>query len=226
MSRTRIRPRCLWPVAMVVLASLASPSAGQLGSRPAADWIKNLERPERVAGLKIDEIIARLDLEAGDIVADLGAGPGVFSFPLAQAVGPTGTVYAVEIDQGFLDHINRRAKERGVGNVRTVLGEFADPKLPRRDVDLAFFHDVLHHVEDRAGYLRALASYMAPDGRIAVIELETAHPRSPHREQPDLQVTKARLAGWMKAAGFEPLQEFDLFEDKWFVLYGRSGAGK
>jgi ubiquinone/menaquinone biosynthesis C-methylase UbiE len=206
----------------ILLASLTGVSARQLSSRPADEWIKTLERPERVAGLKIDEIIARLDLEPGDTVADLGAGTGVFSLPLARAVGPSGTVYAVEIEQGLLDHIGNRAKESGVGNVRTVRGEFVDPKLPTRDVDLAFFHDVLHHVKDRAGYLRALASYLAPDGRIAVVELDAAHPRSPHREQAELQVTREQLAGWMNDAGLERLREINLFEDKWFVVYGKT----
>jgi ubiquinone/menaquinone biosynthesis C-methylase UbiE len=204
----------MWPTA----------SASQLASRPAEEWLKTLDRPERVAGLKIDEIVARLGIKPADVVADLGAGSGVFVPALARAVGPTGAVYAVDIEQGLVDHIARRAKEAGLANAHAVLGAFTDPKLPRRDLDLALFHDVLHHVQDRAGYLRALASYMAPGGRIAVVELDVTHPRTPHKADSSLHVTKDALAGWMKAIGFAKLQEFDLFEDKWFVIYGRAAG--
>lgn len=191
----------------------------QRSGRPAADWIVRLERPERVAGLNIDYIVSKLALKPGQTVADLGAGPGVFSMPFARAVAPGGKVYAVEIDQAFLDHIAMRTSEQKVANVKPVLGKFVDPALPARDVDLAFFHDVLHHIEDRAGYIKALGPYMKPTGRIAVIELPAT---GSHKDEPDLVVTKEQTKEWMAAAGFAPVEEFDgLTEGKWFVVYGR-----
>ena len=104
--------------------------AGQLASKPAPDWIATLERPERVAGLKIAYIISKLQLKPGEIVADIGAGPGVVSLPMAKAVAPGGKVYAEDIDQGFLDHIAIRAKEQNLRNVFPTLGTFTDPALP------------------------------------------------------------------------------------------------
>src|SRR5262245_39466069 len=89
--------------------AVADLSAHQLAGRPADDWSARLERPERVAGLKIDYIIASLALKPGQNVADIGAGPGVLSVPLAKAVGPSGKVYAVEIDKGYFDHITKKA---------------------------------------------------------------------------------------------------------------------
>ena len=112
-----------------------TPLPAQLASRPAPDWILRLERPERIAGLKIDYIIQKLELKPGQVVADLGAGPGVISLPMAKTVGPTGKVYAVDIDQAFIDHINMRAKEQHVANVTAVLGQFSDPVLPARGGD-------------------------------------------------------------------------------------------
>jgi ubiquinone/menaquinone biosynthesis C-methylase UbiE len=193
--------------------------AGQLSPRPTEEWIKRMERPERIAELKIDEIIAKLRLKPGDVVADIGAGPGVFSLRLAKAVSPGGKAYAVEIDQPFLDHINRRAMEQRVTNTVTVLGKHTDPNLPARDVDLAFFHDVLHHIEDRAGYLKNLASYIKSSGRIAVVDLDPV--RGSHRNDPKLRLTKDQVKTWMADAGFAPVEEFDLFDDKWFVVYAR-----
>jgi 2-polyprenyl-3-methyl-5-hydroxy-6-metoxy-1,4-benzoquinol methylase len=212
-----------WFVSVVAslgcIAALDGVAAGQLASRPAEDWMARLERPERVAGLKIDYIISKLEVKPGQVVADIGAGPGVISLPLAKAVSPGGKVYAVEIDQAFLDHIEKKAKEQNVGNVTTVLGKFGDPMLPSRDVDVVLFHDVLHHIEDRAGYLKAVAKYIKPTGRVAIIDLP---PTGSHKDEPSLIVTKEQVNGWMADAGFKPVQEFDgLSEGKWFVVYAR-----
>ena len=206
----------------VTAMATAAPLFAQLGSRPAEDWIARLERPERVAALKTAEVIDRLQIKPGDVVADLGAGAGAFAWPFAKAVG-TGIVYAVEVDKGYLPHLERRAKEQGLTNVKPLLGKFEDPMLPEK-VDLAFFHDVLHHIEKRAEYLKTVAGYLKPNGRIAVIELDATRPEASHRDQPDQQVTREQVDGWMTAAGLTKLNEFPLSEDKWFVVYGKGNA--
>jgi cyclopropane fatty-acyl-phospholipid synthase-like methyltransferase len=217
----RTYQRWIGATAALALALLggAAVSAGQLAGRPADEWTARLERPERVAGLKIDYIISSLGLKPGENVADIGAGPGIISVPMAKAVAPGGTVYAVEIDKDYFPHITQKAAAAHVTNVRTVLGGFTDPKLPARNIDVALFHDVLHHIEDRAGYLKAMAGYMKPGGRIAIVELP---PTGSHKDEPSLVVTKDQVKDWMAAAGFTPVQEFDgLNEGKWFVVYGR-----
>jgi cyclopropane fatty-acyl-phospholipid synthase-like methyltransferase len=217
----RTDPRWIAATAVFALALLGGGvvSAGQLASKPADDWTARLERPERIAGLHLDYIIASLGLKPGENVADIGAGPGIISVPMAKAVAPGGTVYAVEVDKGFFPHIMQRASAAHVSNVRTVLGAYTDPKLPAPDIDVALFHDVLHHIKDRAGYLKAMAGYMKPGGRIAIVELP---PNGSHKDDPSLVVTKAQVKEWMAAAGFKPVQEFDgLSDGKWFVVYGR-----
>ena len=92
----------------------------------------------------------------------------------------------MDIEQGLLDYINERDKEESISNVQTVLGEFDDPKLPARDIDLAFINDVLHHIEHRAQYLKALSAYIKSSGRIAIIEMDKTDPETPHRNQPQL----------------------------------------
>ena len=131
--------------------------AFQLGARPAADWIDRLERPERITGLKVPEVIGRLNLKPGVVIADLGAGTGVFAREFAKAVAPSGKVYAVDIDPELLTYIRDRAAKEKQANIQTVLGKFDDPAIPARDVDIAFFHDVFHHIEKRQEYLRALS---------------------------------------------------------------------
>src|SRR5919197_1132082 len=206
--------------AAVIVICAAQIATGQLSSRPAPEWIARLERPERVAGLKIDYIISKLELKPGQVVADIGAGPGVISLPMAKAVAPNGKVYAVDIDQAFIDHIAMRAKEQSIGNVQPILGKVTDPGLPARDVDVALFHDVLHHIKARAEYLKNTARYVKPGGRIAIVELDPK--TGSHRNEPELQITKDQAKNWLAADGFKPVQEFDgLTENKWFVVYAR-----
>lgn len=212
----------LQPAAVVIAAIAlwgASAPAAQIGSRPTEEWIKTLDGPARVAGMKIDEVVAALKLQPGQTVADIGAGTGLLEVPLAKAVGPRGRVYAVEIDAGFFPEIRKRTAAAQVTNVETVLGKFTDPALPVKSIDLALFHDVIHHVENRAAYLETLAGYLAPGGRIAVVDYEGG--KGPHSSQPELEVTREQLAAWMKNAGLAQVEDVKLFPDKYVLIFAR-----
>ncbi len=209
----------LWFLGTVILVALAEVSAVQLDSRSAEEWVKILEEEDRVSGLKIEEVMARLKLKPGDVVADIGAGTGIFSMPLARAVAPAGTVFAVEIDQKLLDYIDERSKREKVADVQTVLGEFADPKLPSREVDLAFFHNVLHHIEHRRQYLDALDSYLKSDGRVVVIDRIRGRPGADHGHHTEVHNASHQVKELMADAGFDLIEEFDLFEDKFFLVF-------
>jgi len=209
--------RLLVAVLGSALLAVTTPASAQLGSRPAEEWIKTLDGPARVAGMKIDEVVAALKLRPGKDVADIGAGTGLLEAPLAKAVGPRGRVYAVEIDAGFFPEIKKRAADAQVSNVETVLGKFTDPALPVKSIDVALFHDVIHHVENRAAYIKTLAGYLAPSGRIVVVDYEGG--RGPHRDQPALEVTREQLAGWMKDAGLSQIEDVKMFPDKYFLVF-------
>lgn len=189
----------------------------QLASRPVGEWQRVLDSPERIAALRVDEVVARLGLKPADVVADLGAGTGPFAVALALAV-PRGRVYAVEVDKDFLPLIAGRARSSGVGNIEPVLGEFTDPKLPA-PVDLAFMHDVLHHVADRQTYVRSLVRYLKPGARVAIVDYLPE--RSPHQDQPRLVVSEAGARELFAAVGLQVVDDIELFDDKWFLVFGR-----
>lgn len=198
-------------------------------------WIERLERPDRIAGLRIDDVIRALGLKDGDVVADIGAGSGAFSIPFAKAVGPSGRLLAVDIWPELMDYVSAKAERAGLANVETVLCMPDDPMLPPGQVSLAFFHDVFHNVPDRQAYLERLASSLAPDGRIAIIEQEFDDPIAQLWDVPENRITPEQVDEWMRNAGFALSGNFDLFRagnnpagtgmpERWFVVYSRSTA--
>lgn len=207
-----------WVLALagLMMVAHARPAHAQLASRAAEEWIRTLDNPNRVSAMRIGEIIAALKIAPGQVIADVGAGSGLLSGPLALATGPSGVLYAVDIDRGLLAHIEQRARDQQMANIRTVLGEFKDPKLPV-PVDLAFINDVLHHIEDRATYLKNLASYLKPGGRIAIVDFKPD--TSPHRAAPEMVVSEAQAEGWLTAAGLRLSERVTLFDDRFYVIY-------
>jgi ubiquinone/menaquinone biosynthesis C-methylase UbiE len=207
--------------AVLVVAALTSLDhrvAAQLASRPVGEWQRLLDSPERVPALRIDEVVERLALGPADVVADLGAGTGPFAVALALAV-PRGRVYAVEIDEDFLPLIARRAQSSGVENIETVLGGFTDPRLPA-PFDVAFMHDVLHHIADRPAYVRSLVRYLKPGARVAIVDY--LPDRSPHQGQRQLVVSKDEARELFATVGLRVTGDIALFEDKWFLVFSRS----
>lgn len=221
------RSHLIWFFLAAVLAvGLAGARPLQLEWRDAGDWIQSLENPKRITELRIDERLAPLRLKPAEIVADIGAGSGVFSRAIARAVAPTGKVLAVEIQQALLDFINQRARQERIENIETILGEFDDPVLPTREVDLAFIHDVFHAIEHREAYLKALVSYLKPTGRIAIIDwVKSDHNALKFHEDLEILISKDEAKQMLAAIGFYPVAEFDHFSlsgiKQWYVIFAR-----
>jgi ubiquinone/menaquinone biosynthesis C-methylase UbiE len=201
--------------ALLGLAAIV-PASAQVGVRPADQWIAMLDSPDRLESMKVPELIAKLEIRREMVLADVGAGSGTLTGPLALATGPRGVVYASDIDKALLAHIEQRAQSSRLANVRTVLGTFTDPMLPQQ-VDLALMNDVLHHVQDRATYVRNVAKHLKRGGRFAIVDYTADG--SPHKGTPELIVTEAQVNEWAAAAGLERTQSFALYSDRYFVVY-------
>jgi tRNA A58 N-methylase Trm61 len=111
------------------------------------EFIARFEGDGRAIYSKRHELLATLGLKPGAAVADIGVGTGFFSMMMGQAVGESGTVYAVDIAQNFLDHIVGTAKEKGLNNVQPVLCDQKSTKLVPNSIDAAFICDTYHHFE-------------------------------------------------------------------------------
>ena len=182
--------------------------------RDPLEYILILESAERVKMLQVDRVIQALNIEPGQRIADLGAGSGLFSRPLASQVGPDGVVYAIDIDSDLLEHVNETALEKNLTNIQTVLASEQDPRIPD-GVDLVLICDTLHQIEDPSVYLRGLTNYLRPSARIAVIDYENNWPR----RFESAKYTLDDLDKWMMDAGLKREEQFDFLEDNFFVIY-------
>jgi arsenite methyltransferase len=117
-----------------------------------------------------DRVVGALGIAPGDRVADLGSGSGYFTFRLADAVGPSGTVYAVDVDEDMAGMVRELARERGAKNVEVVLASPDDPKLAAGTIDLVFTSNTYHHIEDRVSYFDRLKRALSPRGRVAILD--------------------------------------------------------
>lgn len=149
----------------------------QVMGHQAAGW---LERPEREEEERTDLLVEALALKPGQVVADIGAGSGYFSWRFAQRVGETGKVFAVDIQPEMLELLMAQMRRRGVGAiVEPVLGAVDDPKLPANSVDLIILIDVYHELEFPFEMTRAMVRALKPGGRLVFVEYRGEDPAVP-----------------------------------------------
>jgi predicted methyltransferase len=179
-----------------------------------AEW---LERPDRVEEERPELLLSALELKAGMTVADIGAGTGYYSWRMAQRVGAGGTVYAVDIQPEMIKLLQQQMSQRGIANVKAVLGTLTDPRLPPASIDLALMVDVYHELEYPYEMLAAIVRALKPGGRLAFVEFragDAAVPIKPLHTMSEAQVRKeaaVHALEWVKTAHDLPWQNAVVF---------------
>ncbi len=182
---------------------------GHLG----AGW---LERPEREREERTDLLINALPLEPDDVVADIGAGTGYFSIPIARRV-PKGQVLAVDIQQQMLDIIEKRVRQGAPSNIQTVLGTITDPNLPPNGVDLILLVDTYHEFSHPYEMGRAMAEALSPGGKLVLIEYRAEDPRVPIK--PLHKMSEAQSMLEMEAIGLQHVGTEDFLPQQHFMVF-------
>ncbi len=143
---------------------------------PAAVW---LERPEREEEERLTLLVRELKLQPGQVVADIGAGSGVITMMMAEEVGESGKVFAVDIQRQMLDLLGDKIKNRGITNIELVLSNEKSPMLEPDSIDLALMVDVYHEFAYPFETMLALSKALKPGGRVAFVEYRREDPEVP-----------------------------------------------
>jgi ubiquinone/menaquinone biosynthesis C-methylase UbiE len=196
--------------AMVALLLMAGVAAQTPGVHPlsgrrfapvmgyqGAEWLERIERDDEEAP---DIALRVLNIPTGASVADIGAGSGYMTVRLAARVGPTGRVFANDLQPQMLDILARRLADRRITNVTMVQGTFDDPKLPPASVDLELMVDVYHELSQPQAMLRHLREALKPGGRLVLLEYRKEDPAIPIKLEHKMSIAEAKLE--VEAEGF------------------------
>jgi ubiquinone/menaquinone biosynthesis C-methylase UbiE len=175
----------------------------------SGEYAKVLEDPSRDEWQKPHEVVMALGLKPTDVVADIGAGTGYFARRFANHASK---VYAVDIDKELLAIIQKNAPP----NLTVVLAAPDDPRLPEQSVDLIFFCDVLHHIENRAAYYPKLVKALKPGGRVVVIDFyKKALPVGP---PPSMKLSDKEVIAEFSSAGFTLSKRLDVLPYQYYLF--------
>lgn len=176
-----------------------------------------------------EELLDRMGLEDGDVIADVGAGLGWYSLELAKRIAPHGTVFAVDIQQGMLDRLQERMLEEKIRNVHPVLGGELDPMLPQGKMDWVVLVDAYHEFSKPQPMLASIKKSLAPGGRVALLEYRAEQrledilpfPRTPELEKHFMTI-KDVMSEWT-AAGFELEERAEFLPSQHVFIFKAKG---
>ena len=174
----------------------------QVMGHMGASW---LERPEREREERTELLLSLLPVDAGDTVADIGAGSGYFTRRLSRMVGDQGTVIATDIQPQMLEILGSRLVEEGIDNVKPMLGTITDTGLEPESVDLILLVDVYHEFDHPWEMSRSMLRALKPDGVVALVEYRANDPLVPIKPLHTMTAEQSRLE--FEAAGFELVEE-------------------
>jgi SAM-dependent methyltransferase len=144
-----------------------------------------LDDPERPRFLPPDAVLNALPLSPGIVIADVGAGTGYFSFPLAKAIGTGGRLFAVDIQDEMLSLLRQKLNRADApDNIVLVHGEAKATTLVDHSCDLVFLANVWHEIPDHAAALQETRRILKANGTLAILDWrpDTEHPPGPPLE--------------------------------------------
>jgi SAM-dependent methyltransferase len=162
-----------------------------------AKYIEFLERPERALWQKPDVVVNALGLKGNEVVYDLGAGSGYFSFRFSKAL-PKGKVIAADTEAEMVRHIHHRVMADSINNIEAKLIKPDDPDVSKES-DLVFVCDVLHHVSERPAWLAKLVGPMKSGARLVIIEFKEG--KLPEGPPEGAKITKTDIINLITKAG-------------------------
>ena len=185
-------------------------------------YIAMLEDPARDAYQKPHEVLTALALREGERIADIGAGSGYFSLRFAQHVGATGRVYAVDVSPDMIMFLNRRVRDAGVENVRTILAVPDDPLLQNASIDRVFICETWHHIDQHPRYLALLKKILKPGGQVVIIDFQKHE--TPGGPPMEMRISREQVVREFEQNGFRLAREHTFLPYQYFLVFAPVAA--
>ena len=227
MSDRRIKTsHAVFALIFIVVSSLSVSCNGQqTHSVPThrfddiAVWVKVFEDPQRDTWQQPEEVIRKMKLERGDIVADIGAGTGYFTRLFAAAVGPEGTALGLDIEQSMIEYMNEDAKKLNLKNYTSRVVKNDDPELAAGSVDVVFLCNTYHHIEDRVDYFRKVAASLKPGGRLVIVDFYKKD--LPYGPPPEHKLARNVVVEELQQAGYSLKRDLHILPYQYYLAFGR-----
>jgi predicted methyltransferase len=221
----------LWLAALLVSCRSTPPVPAESSVKPGVNaeflkpelqitqWVERFEREGREIYDQREAIARAVGLRPGMSVADIGAGTGLFTPLFAEAVGPAGTVYAVDIAPEFVKHIEQRAAVSGLRNVRGVLCTERSVELPPNSVDVAFICDTYHHFEFPQSTMKSLHRALRRTGEVVLIDFKRIPGQSSEWTMNHVRAGQEVFEQEIESVGFRKVREIDLLKQNYVVRF-------
>jgi len=197
---TRAVLTCVAACAVTVVLAVVAPATANDDSR----------RDER---LQPERVMDAIGIRPGMVVGEAGAGRGYFTFKLARRVGPTGKVYANDIDREALDHVRQVCRDEGIGNIETVVGEVEDPLFPVSGLELVMLVYALHDFSRPVAFLQNLKKYLKPNGTVVILD------QDPESSGDNHFLARQRLVELLTESGYELARDERFLEKDLLLVF-------
>lgn len=187
-----------------------------------APW---LERETRDEEERPYEVIEKMNLKNGDVIVDMGVGTGYYGRKLAREVAPDGIVYGVDIQPEMLELLKKYCEKEGITNVKPILGEANDPKLPDASIDWIIMADVYHEFQEPEAMLEKMHTALKPDGKVALLEYRLLGETARHIKTEHRMSVEDVLAEW-QPAGFELVDLIETLPSQHFFIFRKKAEAK
>jgi squalene-hopene/tetraprenyl-beta-curcumene cyclase len=183
------------------------------------EYLKTFEGESREIAAHAKQIVAACKLKPGMVVADVGAGTGLFTRKFAVEVGGKGKVFAVDIAPTFLRYIEKTCQESGIKNVETILCDQFSTKLAKNSVDLVFICDTYHHFESPQKTVASIHDALRPGGQIILIDFHRIEGKSRWFVLWHVRAGQEVFVREITTAGFKVLGEEKFLKENYFVRF-------
>lgn len=185
------------------------------------EWVNRFEVESREIYAQRHQIVEAIGLSAGESIADIGAGTGLFTKLFSQKVGSAGKVYAIDISPRMVTHLEQRVTLEGMSNVMVVRNDALSTQLVTRKVDKVFVCDTYHHFERPDAMLKSIHRSLNDGGKLAVVDFERIPGQSRDWVIGHVRAGKGTFRSEIEASGFEFVKEVKVegFKENYLLIF-------